>query len=84
MHTRPLIDTASAKDFELIQRIARSVFSYVINRGGTITGEHGDGYARTDYIQMMYGRSIASVFSEVKKIFDPLFTLNPFKKVPMQ
>ncbi|MDQ3836639.1 MAG: FAD-binding oxidoreductase [Thermoproteota archaeon] len=84
MHTRPLIDTASVKDFELIQRIARTVFSYVINRGGTITGEHGDGYARTDYIQMMYGKSIASIFLEVKKLFDPLFTLNPFKKVPMQ
>ncbi|MFL6488464.1 MAG: FAD-binding oxidoreductase, partial [Nitrososphaera sp.] len=72
------------KDFELIQRIAKKVFSYVINRGGTITGEHGDGFARTDYIQMMYGKSIASIFSEVKRLFDPQFTMNPFKKVPMQ
>lgn len=84
MHTRPLIDLNSAKDFELIQRIAKKVFSYVINRGGTITGEHGDGFARTDYIQMMYGKSIASIFSEVKRLFDPQFTMNPFKKVPMQ
>jgi glycolate oxidase len=84
MHTRPLIDTASTKEFELMQRIARNVFSYVINRGGTITGEHGDGYARTDFIQTMYGKSIASIFFEVKKLFDPLFILNPFKKVPVQ
>jgi glycolate oxidase len=84
MHTRPLIDTTSVKDFDLMQRIARTVFSYAINRGGTITGEHGDGYARTEYIPMMYGKPIASIFSQVKKLFDPLFTLNPFKKVPMQ
>jgi glycolate oxidase len=82
MHTRPLIDTTSTKEVELIRNIANKVFAHVINRGGTITGEHGDGLARTDYIQMMYGKRITSLFSRVKKLFDPSFTMNPFKKVP--
>jgi glycolate oxidase len=82
MHTRPIIDTTSAKEVELICSIANKVFAQVINRGGTISGEHGDGLARTGYIQMMYGKQITSLFSRVKKLFDPSYTMNPYKKVP--
>jgi FAD/FMN-containing dehydrogenase len=82
MHTRPLIDTASTKEVELMSNIANKVFSDVIKKGGTITGEHGDGLARTSYIHMVYGRRISSLFSIVKKLFDPSLTMNPCKKVP--
>jgi glycolate oxidase len=82
MHTRPLIDTASTREVELICTIANKVFAQVIKRGGTISGEHGDGLARTAYIQMMYGERLTSLFSRVKKIFDPSFTMNPCKKIP--
>jgi glycolate oxidase len=84
MHTRPLIDTASTKQVELMRNIASKIFAQVIKRGGTITGEHGDGIARTDYIEMMYGKKMTSLFSMVKKLFDPSFTMNPGKKVPVQ
>jgi FAD/FMN-containing dehydrogenase len=67
-----------------MRNIAKSVFTYVIKRGGTITGEHGDGLARTGYIQMMYGKRITSLFLEVKKLFDPYFMLNPYKKTFVQ
>src|ERR687894_2436782 len=82
MHTRPMIDTASTKEVELVRSIANKVFAQVIKRGGTITGEHGDGLARTGYIQMMYGKRITSLFSQVKKLLDPSFTMNPGKKIP--
>jgi glycolate oxidase len=81
LHTRPMIDTSSKRQVELIKDIARKVFADVISKGGTITGEHGDGIARTDYIEMMYGKRMTSLFSKVKKLFDPSFTLNPGKKV---
>jgi glycolate oxidase len=84
MHTRPLIDTASTKQVKLMREIARQVFSQVIKSGGTITGEHGDGLARTDYIEMMYGKQMTSLFSMVKKLFDPSFIMNPGKKVLLQ
>jgi glycolate oxidase len=83
MHTRPLIDTASAEQVELMRTIASEVFGQVINNGGTISGEHGDGLARTCYIEMMYGKQMSSLFSMVKKLFDPWFTMNPGKKVPL-
>ena len=84
LHTRPLIDTSSMRQVELMGDIAREVFAHVIRKGGTITGEHGDGIARTNYIEMMYGKPMTSLFSKVKKLFDPTFTLNPGKKVLQQ
>ncbi len=84
MHTRPLVDTGSGKEVNLIQRIAGIVFGQVIGSGGTITGEHGDGLARVGYIEMMYGKQITSLFSAVKRLFDPDFIMNPGKKVPVQ
>ena len=84
IHTRPLLDLGSGNEVDLIQRIAGIVFGQVIRSGGTITGEHGDGLARVGYIEMMYGSRIVSLFSAVKKLFDPAFTMNPGKKVPVQ
>jgi FAD/FMN-containing dehydrogenase len=81
LHTRPLIDLNSKSEIELLQNLAQDVFNKVIRSGGTITGEHGDGLARTRYIEQMYTGEIVSLFKEVKKLFDPKFIMNPGKKV---
>jgi len=83
MHTRPVVDLDSKSEVEMMKRIADSVFAKVIKSGGTITGEHGDGLARVGYIEMMYGKQLTALFSQIKKLFDPGFTLNPGKKVPV-
>ncbi len=83
MHTRPLVDTTSKAESEMISALAARVFSQVIESGGSITGEHGDGLARVGYIEQMYGRKITALFSDVKRLFDPGYLLNPGKKVPI-
>jgi FAD/FMN-containing dehydrogenase len=83
MHTRPLVDTASRKESDMLSALAARVFSQVIKSGGTITGEHGDGLARVGYIEQMYGSKITALFSDVKRLFDPGLLLNPGKKVPI-
>ena len=82
LHTRPVIDIDSESQIDLMDRIAKAVFARVIKSGGTITGEHGDGIARSGYIEMMYGPQVTSIFMAVKKLLDPKFMLNPGKKVP--
>jgi FAD/FMN-containing dehydrogenase len=81
LHTRPLLDLSSNSEIELLENLAQDVFDKVIRYGGTITGEHGDGLARTRYIERMYTGEIVSLFKEVKKLFDPKFIMNPGKKV---
>lgn len=81
IHTRPMVNMDSPEDIRLIQCIADAVFSQVISNKGTITGEHGDGLARVNYIREVYGEFIFCLFREVKRLFDPGFLLNPGKKI---
>jgi FAD/FMN-containing dehydrogenase len=62
-----------------IRRLGRMFFSQIIRMGGTITGEHGDGLARTEFVKLQYGQKTYSVFCKLKKEFDPLLILNPNK-----
>jgi glycolate oxidase len=81
LHTRPMIDTESKSELDLFNIVADEVFTKVISCGGTITGEHGDGIARTKYIEFMYSTQVVSIFEQIKKLFDPKFIMNPGKKV---
>jgi FAD/FMN-containing dehydrogenase len=83
LHTRPIVDVLSKSESEMINNLARRIFSQVIQKGGTITGEHGDGLARVGYIEMMYGKKLTSLFRQVKELFDSDYLLNPGKKVPI-
>lgn len=69
----------SKKDKNTIKKITRMFFSHVIDLGGTITGEHGDGLARTPYVRLQYGEKTYKVFGKLKKRFDPDMILNPNK-----
>ncbi len=82
LHTRPIIDVNSSSELELLNLLADRVFAEVIQKRGTITGEHGDGLARVKYIPKVYGEAIFSLFEKVKKLFDPNYLLNPGKKIP--
>ena len=81
LHTRPIVDICRRSEIDLLEVLADKVFRKVIGYGGTITGEHGDGLARSKYISRVYGTQLYSLFQQVKKIFDPNFNLNPGKKV---
>ena len=62
-----------------IKNIAKWYYASVIRIGGTITAEHGDGQARTDFIRQQYGDEIFSRFQQLKKLLDPRGILNPDK-----
>ncbi|NNL58038.1 MAG: FAD-linked oxidase, partial [Nitrosopumilus sp.] len=47
--------------------------------GGTITAEHGDGLARSEFVREQYGDENYKIFKNLKKFFDPNNLLNPDK-----
>jgi FAD/FMN-containing dehydrogenase len=63
----------------MIKNIATQFFEETIRLGGTITAEHGDGLARSEFIKLQYGPKNYQIFKEIKKIFDPNNILNPGK-----
>ena len=67
-----------------IKNIAIQYFDEIIKLGGTITAEHGDGLARSEFIKKQYGTKNYQVFKEIKKLFDPKNVLNPGKIITMK
>jgi len=76
LHIRPVL---KRKNKKLIKKIAGEFFSQVIRIGGCITGEHGDGLARSEFVKMQYEKSVYSAFDKIKNHFDPQNILNPGK-----
>ena len=63
----------------IIKKIAIQYFDEVIKLGGTITAEHGDGLARSEFVKRQYGVKNYQIFKQIKKFFDPKNVLNPDK-----
>jgi FAD/FMN-containing dehydrogenase/Fe-S oxidoreductase len=78
LHLRPMLPVPTAETAGRIEAIARDLYRHVKSVGGTISGEHGDGLARTAFIRSQYG-PLYRVFQQVKNIFDPQRLLNPDK-----
>ncbi|UCC31468.1 MAG: FAD-binding protein [Phycisphaerales bacterium] len=81
IHVRPVINLKKADDIKRMRRIAEAVNDLVLEFGGTITGEHGDGISRSCWLERLYGPRIIAAFTEVKRLFDPDNLLNPHKIV---
>ncbi len=67
------------KNTKLIKNIAIEYFNEVIKNEGTISAEHGDGLARSEFIKKQYGVINYQTFKKIKQVLDPDFILNPGK-----
>ena len=64
-----------------MRRITEEVTDLVLEFGGALSGEHGDGLARSEWNQKMFGPVVYAALCRVKQTFDPLQILNPGKVV---
>jgi FAD/FMN-containing dehydrogenase len=80
-HIIPLVDPTDPKLAKTIDELSHKVYDLVLEYGGSISGEHNDGWVRTPYVSQMFGPEMYALFLEVKKIFDPHNIFNPGKKV---
>ncbi len=77
LHIRPLINTKTVEGVETMESIADAVTDLVVKYGGSVSGEHGDGRARTQWNEKLYGADLWETFQELKSAFDPDWLLNP-------
>lgn len=81
LHVRPVLNLRRGEDITRMRRIAERVSSLVLEFGGTMNGEHGDGLACSIWLEKLYGRRIMEAFKKIKNAFDPRSILNPGKIV---
>jgi FAD/FMN-containing dehydrogenase/Fe-S oxidoreductase len=81
LHIRPVLNLKDAKDVARMRQITDDVTDLVLEFGGSLSGEHGDGYARSEWNRKMFGPTVYEAFRAVKRAFDPRGLLNPGKVV---
>jgi FAD/FMN-containing dehydrogenase/Fe-S oxidoreductase len=77
LHIRPVIDLKTPRGLEQVRAIADEITDLVIRFGGTLSSEHGDGRARSPFLERLYGPRMMQAFRELKRAFDPDNRMNP-------
>ncbi|MEE8155090.1 MAG: FAD-linked oxidase C-terminal domain-containing protein [Phycisphaerales bacterium] len=77
LHMRPLICLRDPKDMKAMEVIATEVTDLIKQFGGALSGEHGDGRARSGLLRRFYGEALCDAFVAIKRIFDPHNRMNP-------
>lgn len=79
LHLRPIINLKTAEGIWKMREIATHAVGIVTRLGGSISGEHGVGLARSEWLGEIYGSEIMEAFRLVKNAADPDNLLNPGK-----
>jgi D-lactate dehydrogenase len=79
LHVNLLIDPARPGEREKAERCLSEVFDRVLRLRGTLSGEHGVGLAKRDYVALELSPYTLALFSAIKRQFDPNGILNPGK-----
>ncbi|MGW0757715.1 FAD-binding and (Fe-S)-binding domain-containing protein [Streptomyces sp. NPDC002814] len=77
VHVRIDFDLATDTGRAATRRFLSEAAALVVEHGGTLSGEHGDGRARGELLEIMYSRGMIRTFAAFKEIFDPEGLLNP-------
>ena len=81
LHVRPVVNLKTEAGVRTFEGIAADVADLVLEFGGALSGEHGDGLVRSPFMRKMYGPVLYEAFRQIKRTFDPRGILNPGKIV---
>ena len=81
VHTRINFDLKTARGIALYRRFVEQAADLVIELGGSLSGEHGDGQSRGELLPRMFGEELMEAFREFKALWDPGNRMNPGKLI---
>lgn len=81
VHARITFDIRSPQGVVAWRKFLRESAQLVVDFGGSLSGEHGDGQAKAEFLPIMFGPEIMQAMEEFKAIWDPSNGLNPGKVV---
>ncbi len=79
LHPTFLCDERNHEEIECVHAAFREIFEKAIALGGTITGEHGVGLAKKEFLEKFAGKTSLDVMRALKRTLDPNHVLNPGK-----
>ena len=81
IHLRPIINLKTVEGNKLFRTIAEEIATLVKKYNGSLSGEHGDGRLRGEFIKQMVGEKNYALLQQIKKTWDPNNIFNPNKIV---
>jgi FAD/FMN-containing dehydrogenase/Fe-S oxidoreductase len=81
IHCRVPFDLFTEKGLQDYRSFMDEATSLVVGYGGSLSGEHGDGQSRAEFLPKMFGPELVQAFEEFKAIWDPDWKMNPGKVV---
>ena len=81
LHLRPILDLKSAEDVKLFREISEASAKLVKSYRGSLSGEHGDGRLRAEFIPLVLGQKNYELLKRIKETWDPNNIFNPGKIV---
>ena len=79
IHVNIMLDKKDKQQFELAKKAVERIFDLTLALGGTLSGEHGVGITKADYIRKELGPAEIDLMKNIKSVFDPDNILNPGK-----
>lgn len=79
IHTNIMLDRKSPDELVRAERAVEEIFRLVLELGGTLSGEHGVGIAKSPYLLWEVGEGGYNAMRQIKQALDPLDILNPGK-----
>ena len=79
LHIRPILDLKSARGVIDLRSISEAVLALTLKLGGAMSSEHGDGLARSEFLEQTYGPELMDAMRLLKRAADPHNLLNPGK-----
>ncbi|MCX5759077.1 MAG: heterodisulfide reductase-related iron-sulfur binding cluster, partial [Candidatus Hydrogenedentes bacterium] len=82
LHIRPVIDLHAAGSIARYRQLAECISTVTKEFAGSLTGEHGVGIARAEFMEEHLGRELIDAMKAIKAVFDPKGLMNPGKVFP--
>lgn len=79
LHIRPILNMKSIAGIGALRSIATNAIELTLSLGGAVSGEHGDGLSRSEWIERAFGREVVALFRMIKQAADPDNLMNPGK-----
>lgn len=84
LHLRPILNLKELSDIKRFREVATLSAQIVKKHRGSLSGEHGDGRLRGEFIPLMYGERVYEMMREIKRLWDPdgLFNMGKIVDTP--
>jgi len=74
-----MVDGSNKEELENGHKAIKEIFQLVVDMGGTLSGEHGIGLSKAEFMNIAFTPQELQLFKDIKKVFDPNNILNPGK-----